>query len=239
MEKAKGICFEEAKRLGRLLRTGILYSSTLLAVSTIAMVTLENRTEYPIKLQMVGQRPTVELHTTRELFLADSEAVARESYAATGHYNLKKLRRIANEYFRFLEYTKAPLDRFLEPVMPAIAEASKPNGLKPELVAGVIMKESAVYPYAVGAPPYYALGYMQINPKAHRLSKNQYEHIFEEKTNFGMGSHILKDCLRSSNSDISSALREYYGGKKNSKGTKSYVANVRDHMNAVRHHYSK
>jgi soluble lytic murein transglycosylase-like protein len=223
-------------------RTGVLYATVATSIMIISVPTSSDLGESAVKLVVNPQ--VIDLRTTRESYIDEAKEVADESFKKTGRYDVRELRRIQSKYFSFLKKTDTPLEPLLEPIIGSIENISKSKGLDPALVGGVIDKESAAFPYAVGAPPYYALGLMQINPLAHKLPKEQYAHIFDKDINIDLGATILKKDIDAFPNNLTSALNSYYGRTDMVTHTKvpkktKYSERVIDHRENIRNLYRR
>ena len=97
--------------------------------------------------------------------------------------------------------------------MPLIEEIANEKGINPLLIASVIKSESFGYKYAVGGKG--ELGLMQINISCTRLTRQEYENIFDPQTNISLGSSILKACLERFKDNTMLALEAYNYGIEN------------------------
>jgi hypothetical protein len=133
-------------------------------------------------------------------------------------WNIKELRKMQDLYFERLKIYKPyavtnGIPNSILRLMPLIEEIAKDKSLDPMLVASVIRSESFGYQYAVGSVG--ELGLMQINMNSTKLTKSEYEEIFDPRTNISIGSSILKACLNKFSGNTMLALEAYNYGLEN------------------------
>jgi hypothetical protein len=227
------------KNFGRHLRKGVLYITALTVGATSIPFSNSQVDSYiplPMKLDLHLPKPP-KIHMTVDLYTMDAKKVAEESYLKTGHYDLDELRRIETEYFDYIKYKNEPADERLpdsfESIRPVIKSVAKSQGVDSNRVASLVLNECYAYQYCVG--PDGELGYMQINPKEHQLTKAEYALIFDPKLNITMGTMIYKEYLEKFKGDEDKATMAYNVGPGNlmrgrtEKG-KIYLEHAKNHL---------
>jgi hypothetical protein len=129
-------------------------------------------------------------------------------------------------------------DSMFNQLKPMVDEAlSKLNGtkkyiLEPEVVYGLIQRESGWNPKAIGVQDKNDRGLMQINGKAHpSMDGTHGKDPFDPKTNIDYGVKYLFDLIQTENGDVSRAVSAYNAGH-----GPQFMKNT-DHINAVLSYY--
>lgn len=114
---------------------------------------------------------------------------------------------LANKYKRPLSQT--------EKIVRAAFREGRELGLPPELILGIIAKESSFQPTAESG--YGAKGLMQVVPRFHEKLLKTYSagNPFHVEGNIKVGSRILKQYMVSAGGDLRKALARYSGGSSN------------------------
>lgn len=154
----------------------------------------------------------------RELVDGPSFSI-EDCYRTDKGWDLGRLRRVQEEYYKAAKIyhpansTNGIPNQILD-LLPTITQAAKNYGLDPDLIVSIIKAESFGYLHAVG--PKGELGLMQINinDPSIRLSKWQYENIFDPETNIDIGASILKRFIREFNGNVLKAIEAYNSGSR-------------------------
>ncbi len=202
---------KRANRTASLLRkAGIAAAAAFLTFSTASAA--EHLREVPTAI-LSQTDGSVKVITHEEL--ADGSALHVENcYRKGAGWDLAKLRRIQKAYYEAAKLYQPPNtingipDQILD-LLPIITEAAKNHGLNPELIVSIIKTESYGYRYAIG--PIGELGLMQINVNdpSIKLTRCQYENIFDPEININQGASILKRDLSEFGGNAVKAVEAY------------------------------
>ena len=99
-------------------------------------------------------------------------------------------------------------------------EASKRNGMSPELLIAVMQKESSLRPKVQSS--YGAQGLMQVVRRWHHDKLHPSESLFDPEVNIRVGADVLAEYLEEADGSLSKALRKYSG---NARGYATRVLN--------------
>lgn len=88
-------------------------------------------------------------------------------------------------------------------------EASKRDGLDPELLIAIMQKESSLRPKVKSR--YGAEGLMQVVRRWHGEKLNSKESLFDPKVNIRVGADILEEYIELANGNMDKALAKYSG----------------------------
>lgn len=133
---------------------------------------------------------------------------------AQAEYLAKKLRRSPEKIRKFIDL--------------AWAEASRRDGLTPELLIAIIHTESALKPQARSRAG--ALGLMQVIPRWHREKFKPSESLFDPHVNVRVGTDVLEEYLEEAGGNLHGALKKYSG---NTPGYARKVLNESDRLARV------
>lgn len=200
------------RRLLRSAKSAIVCAA--IAASTASP--LANRTVVPLVSHMIFNKPPVVMALDLPLgYVLDGRA-AKLYDKKNSSWDINGLERLQKEYYEFLKQNKDAtvtnnVPNALLRIMPIVREVAREKEMDPYDIAAVIEAESFGYPYAVGLKEH-ELGLMQINLKdCKNITKEQYAHIFDPRTNIEIGASILKaDENRFHN--LKSALFAYNAG---------------------------
>lgn len=208
---AQSFVFIRGKR--RLAATLILATGAL-ATSAVAAAEVNEQELHPSTRQVALQirssapeeRPIKHLQFKslehRHLLKAEKEAKIQ----AQTQYLAAKLSRSESSIREFVEL--------------AWKEASKRDGMSPELLISVMQKESAMRPKVESR--YGAQGLMQIVRRWHHDKLRPSESLFDPEVNIRVGADVLEEYLDNAGGSLSSALGKYSG---NAQGYATRVLN--------------
>lgn len=150
--------------------------------------------------------------------LANGQRLPVEDYYKTEKgWDFSKLRNMQETYYKAANVyhpansTNGIPNQILD-LLPIITEVAKNYRLDPKLIVSIIKAESFGYKYAIG--PKDELGLMQINihDPSLRLSRWQYENIFDPEVNINIGASILKWFIMKFNGNTIKAIEAYNSG---------------------------
>ncbi|TKR56366.1 hypothetical protein D7I39_06625 [Allopusillimonas ginsengisoli] len=99
----------------------------------------------------------------------------------------------------------------------AWAEASKRDGIEPELLIAIMQKESSLRPRVQSR--YGAQGLMQVIRKWHGEKLRPSESLFDPEVNIRVGSDILEEYLEMAGGSLPKALKKYSGNARGYSNT--------------------
>ncbi len=136
---------------------------------------------------------------------------------ATRHYtwleNAARGMRAMHAQAQYLaEKYQQPLEKTSAIVHLAWREAKPREGIRPELVLGIIEKESSLQSHATN--DYGAQGLMQVVGRLHKNRLDPGESLLDPHVNIRVGVEVLRELVRKKDGDLASALTGYSGGAK-------------------------
>lgn len=171
-----------------------------------------------------GLRITTQPMLDASLVLYEWQEQAMMPDIYSGLFDNRRLRSIAEEagkqaQTRYLAAKwKHPTKTVREFVNLAWEEASKRDGLDPELLIAIMQKESSLRPKVQSR--YGAQGLMQVVRRWHGEKLDTTESLFDPKVNIRVGADILEEYIELANGNMDKALAKYSG---NARGYASTV----------------
>lgn len=187
---------------------GALTSASLAASVTAAFGALAPTHPPPGEIFPKNQRST-NLSLSR-VTLPPLSAVSR-------HYTwlenaARRLRAMHAQAQYLAEKYQRPLEKTSAIVRLAWREAKPHEGIRPELVLGIIEKESSLR--ARASNDYGAQGLMQVVARLHKDRLDPGESLLDPHVNIRVGVEVLQEFMRKKNGDLTLALTGYSGGAK-------------------------
>ena len=205
---------KRTNRTASLLRkAGIAAAAACLAFSTASAAERLREVPTAILSQTDGSVKVI-MHEE----LADGSVLHVENcYRDGSGWDLAKLRRMQKAYYSAAKLYQSPnsingIPCQILDLLPIITGVAKNYGLDYELIVSIIKTESFGYRYAIG--PTGELGLMQINVNdpSIKLTRHQYENIFDPEVNISLGALILKRDLGEFRDNIVKAVEAYNSG---------------------------
>lgn len=135
------------------------------------------------------------------------EAIAPVSKLSSAHLSQERYKQAKVEHLS-KKYRKPKAE--VKPLVDLAWKYAEPElGISPELILGIMEKESSLRPGVHNS--YGAVGLMQVVPRWHPDKVQRREQLFDPDFNVRVGVMVLKDFLRITKGDLNRALQRYSG----------------------------